>query len=76
MGNCYDIDMKAVNRAENSIDDILQHSKVDYTCKGKYTNEQVKCALREEYYGIRSKNSNNFVLSGDYKNCYSGTFNH
>jgi len=74
MGNCYQIDMDSVNRAEDSIDQILKKSTVDYTYNGKYTTEQVRCGLREEYYQTRKSDSNDYILRSDYKQSYKNSF--
>lgn len=74
MGNCYNIDMDAVNRAEVSIDRVLKHSTVDYTHNGKYTTEQVRCGLREEYYQHRQAISNDYILKTDYSKSYKNAF--
>ena len=76
MGNCYNIDMDRVNRVENSIDSILSNSNTDYSCRGKYNNEQIKYGLREDCYGRRQSSSNDYILSNDFNKFYKGTFRH
>ena len=74
MGNCYQIDSNAIARAEDSIDRILRTSTTDYTYNGKYTIEQVKCGLRDEYYRTRDRNSNDYILKSDYDKSYKNAF--
>lgn len=74
MGNCYQIDMNAVNMAEQSIESKLNQSQTDYSCNGKYNTEQIKWGLREDYYKVRGSESNDYILRSDYNRYYRGAF--
>ena len=71
MGNNHGHGQSQIDRQEKWVDEKFNNIKAQSSTKltDKYTTRQIRGALRQEYYS-RPAQSDDYVLSGDWKQMY------